>query len=244
MKTARALKNKAAAGLGSLAYALSTGDRSVLKGNAEDRPIRIVANAIERPDDFYEWAIKQQRGPAVTMLVKNGARFGNMGQPVEKACAKAAVYLAIEEGCPKVSFDAIKQGDFPYWTVFDQHTREGNRVLHDIARDLHIPLNLLEWTFFYYEGGVAEGERPSKWWRRMCRWRFRKAGLSPDESFLVWEPVKRQLMEALAEDAHILHKDIYRWKMAHLERVREIREKVERYIANFSDIHKGQMSLF
>ena len=52
-------KNKDAAGLGSLAYALSEGDESVLAGDPDDRQIRVIAKAIKERDKFMEWITGQ-----------------------------------------------------------------------------------------------------------------------------------------------------------------------------------------
>ena len=52
IKVTRALKNKDASGLGYLAYALYQGDTSVYSGTPADRHIKIVARAIQRPDDY------------------------------------------------------------------------------------------------------------------------------------------------------------------------------------------------
>jgi len=244
VKAARAIKDKGAAGLGALAFALSKGDRSVMTGSPEDKHIRIIAKAIQRPDDFWKWVEEQEVGVHEKTLIQNAARFKNIGRPHERTVTKAAAYLAATRECPGISLSAVRQREFPYWIVFDKHTRQGKRVLHDIARDLHIPVAQLEWTFFYFEGGATGNAPPSKWWERMCLWRFQKVGIPAGEAHLLWEPAKPQLTEALAEDGHILHKDVYKWKMAHRESVETLKKKVELYIANFNDIHQEQMKLF
>ena len=54
-------KQKDAAGLGAMAYELFKGDFSVISDLRVDRPIKIVAEAISRPKEFWEWAKKNLR---------------------------------------------------------------------------------------------------------------------------------------------------------------------------------------
>ena len=244
VKTAGAVKDRDAAGLGSLAYELYKGDRSVLDGSPEDRSIRIVAKGIQRPEDFWKWIGKQKVTGPRKALAQNANRFTNIGRPREKAYTLAAAYLAVTQPFPDMTLPAQINQDFPYWIVFDRHTRQGRRALQDIARDLHIELTQLEWAYFYFESGAAGDAVPSKWWQRYCRWRFNQAGLPVQEARLFWEPVKPQLMKELAEDGFKLHKEVYQWKMANWDRVESLKKKVELYIAKFNVFQKEQLALF
>ena len=244
IKTARAVKNRDAAGLGALACGLAEGDRSVLDGSAEDRDIRIVANAVLRPDDFWKWIRAQPVNGPRKALIKNAVRFKNIGQPGEKSRSMAAAYLAATRSYPDPLPSAHQTRTFPYWIVFDQHTRQGTRAIRDIARDLHMTVQQLAWTHYYFEASAANEVLPSRWWDRMCRWRFQKIGIPLQEAHLLWEPAQPQLMEALIEDSHLLHKEVYRWKMVNRERVDSLKKKVELYIANFGTIRKAQQQLF
>lgn len=58
LKIAESIKFKDAAGLGTLAYVASKGDLSVLDGSNDDRAIKIIAAAIKRPDDYWNWLIE------------------------------------------------------------------------------------------------------------------------------------------------------------------------------------------
>jgi hypothetical protein len=55
-KVACSAKDKDAAGLGTLAYALAEGKPNVLVGAEEDRDVRIVSEGIRRPAEFWAWA--------------------------------------------------------------------------------------------------------------------------------------------------------------------------------------------
>lgn len=241
---ARSEKTKDAAGLGSLAFALAGGDRSVLTGAKEDRDIKIVADALKRPEDFWGWIDGQRETAEKKSLLKNAARWRNIGLPQEQAFSKAAAYLTLTREIPVLEKSEQPTSAFPWWVALDGHTRQGRRALSDTARDLHIPAPLLEWCFFFYEGSRTQRSASSPWWDRVCRWRFRKAGLPPEEAHLLWEPAKIQLAEALEEDGRRLHKEVYRWKMANRQQVETLKNQVERHQEAGGRIHPQQSTLF
>jgi hypothetical protein len=133
---------------------------------------------------------------------------------------------------------------FPYWIVFDNHTREGRRVFSDIARDLHMSLPQLEWTCFYFESSQTNAEIPSKWWQRYCDWQFQKVGLPLREAHLLWEPAKPQIMEALAEERRNLRNELYKWKIANLEQIQSLKTQVEIFTAHIDEVQGDQQDLF
>jgi hypothetical protein len=61
----------------------------------------------------------------------------------------------------------------------------------------------------------TNGAVPSRWWDRCCRWYFQKIGLPAEEAHLLWEPVKPQFIEALQEESHQLHRQLYAWRLDH-----------------------------
>jgi hypothetical protein len=244
IRTARYEKARNATGLGYLAYAVSEGDTSVLDGTPDDTPIRIVANAIQRPDDFWQWITWQKKSDNQRLLLDNTMRFKNVGSPHDKAVIKAAAYLSVTDDIPKINELEPADQKFPYWIAFDKHTLVGQRVLRDIARDLHIPLSQLEWTYFYFEGALTNGEIPSKWWDKHCEWHFRKIGLPATEAHLLWEPAKPQIIDALTEESRQLHKDLYRWKLSNRERIATLERQVQLYIEHIDEVQRDQRDLF
>jgi hypothetical protein len=244
VKVTLAYKTKDAAGLGSLGYALSKGDRSVLTGLPDDKLIRLIANALKRPNDFWDWIGSRAKTDNQTILLENATRIKNTGFPWEKAFFLAGAYLGIVEGIPDIKQSKPSDTPFPYWIVLDQQTPQGRRVLRDIARDLHIQLPQLIWTSFYFEGSVTNSSVPSKWWQMACDWRFRKVGLRPEEAHLLWKPAKIQVMEALADDSRQLHNDLYTWKLSNLEQVELLKKQVELYINRFDGQRDDQLDLF
>jgi hypothetical protein len=65
-----------------------------------------------------------------------------------------------------------------------------------------------------------------------------------EEAHLMWEPAKAQLTELMAEDGHLLHKEIYRWKMANRDRIASLKKRVDLFIENFNTFRKEQSELF
>lgn len=240
-----AMKCRDASGLGYLAHALIEGDASVLKGSADDKHIKIIANAIKRPDDFWRWIADQKTTDGQTeALITNALHFRQEGVPRDRAVIQAAAYLAAIGPMPSLPEAQQTDQTFPYWVAFDRHTAEGKLVMRDVARDLHIPLPQLEWTCFYLEGAKTNGEIPSKWWERHNQWRFEKIGLPAEEAHLLWDPAKPQVLAGLTEDSRRLKNELYRWKIANLEQIQTLKRQVELFIEHFEEVHRDQMDLF
>ena len=244
IKVTRSAKSRDAAGLGYLASALIEGDTTVLDGTADDKHVKIIADAIKRPDAFWEWIVAQKKTGEQTALVENALRFKQEGLPRDKAVIQAAAYLAVIERIPSRYRPSPPDQAFPYWVVFDKHTPEGRLALRDVARDLHIPPPQLEWTCFYFEGAKTNRETPSKWWHRNCRHHFKKVGLPIEEAHLLWEPAKSQMIEALDGYSRLLQKELYRWKISNLKQFEALNRQVEFFIENFEMVHRDQMELF
>jgi hypothetical protein len=244
IKVTRSTKFRDAAGLGYLASALNKGDTAVLNGTSDDKHVKIIADAIKRPDDFWKWIVARKKSDEQAALVDNAMHFKREGLPRDKAVILAAAYLAIIEKIPSRSQQSPPDQAFPYWVAFDKHTLEGKLALRDVARDLHIPPSQLEWTCFYFEGAKTNGEIPSKWWDRNCRRHFQKVGLPIEEAHLLWEPAKLQLIEALVGYSRSLHKELYRWKLSNLKQIEALKRQVELFIEHFGEVHRDQMELF
>ena len=245
IRVTRAMKSRDASGLGYLAHALVEGDASVLTNSAADKDIKIMANAIQRPDDFWRWIADQKKADTKSdALVANAHRFRQEGLPRDRAVIQSAAYLAVNQQLPPLQDVKPTDQAFPYWVAFDKNTAEGKLVMRDVARDLHITLPQLEWTCFYFEGAKTNGEIRSKWWERLNQWRFEKIGLPVEEAHLLWEPAKPQVIEGLAEDSRNLKNELYRWKIANLEQVQALKRQVELFIEHFEEVHQDQMDLF
>ena len=244
IRVTRSAKARDATGLGYLAYALSQGDTSVLDDSIDDKAIKVVANAIRRPDDFWQWVTWQKTAAAEKNLIGKAVQFKKAGLPRDQAVIQAAAYLAVSGQLSRVEADQPSDPKFPYWVVFDNHTPEGRRALRDIARDLHISLSQLEWTYFYFEGALANGEISSKWWDRHCRWHFKKIELPANEAHLLWDPARVQLEETLTAEGRQLKNELYRWKLANREGIDSLKRQVQLYLDHRDEIQRDQGGLF
>jgi len=244
IKVARSFKARDATGLGYLAYALSEGEKSVLNETVDDKPIKILAKANRHPDDFWKWIDRQPQTDVQRSLIQNAIKYRNTGSARDRSVLQAAACLAVTDMLPGIFQPAPINEIFPYWIAFDNHTREGRRVLSDVARDLHISLPQLEWAGFYFEGSQTNADIPSKWWERYCRWHFKKIGLPAEEAHLLWEPAKPQIMEALAEERRNLRNELYKWKLANLEQIESLKKQVDIFIAHISEVPRDQLDLF
>jgi hypothetical protein len=245
VRSARASKQRDAAGLGYLAFRLARGDRSVLGHTPSDRHLNIVANAVARPDDFWRWIRSRKAiAPQNRDLLERAMKLKRSGGPRDRAVVKAAAYLATLADLPAAETAPAGKPPFPYWVVFDRHTPQGRRVFQDVARDLHLSLRQLEWVHFYFEGSACNGDQPSYWWHRLCAWQYQRVGLPEAESRLVWDPVRPHIVEALASDSRSLHRDLYRWKLRHLEQIHALRAEVELFIERSGRAGRTQQELF
>jgi hypothetical protein len=244
IKVTRSEKARDALGLGFLAHVLFRGDRSVLWGDPPDRQIKIIANALHRPDDFWHWIDEQSDNSQRRHVVENVSPFKRKGSALERSVLKAAVYLAVSQGAIPLKAAPPLDAAFPYWVVFDHHTAHGRRALRDVARDLHIPPPQLAWCCYYFEGGRTNASVESPWWDRMCRWYFRKVALPMQEARLLWDPAKPQVVAALVEEAGRIHRKIYAWKLNHVEEVRRLKAQVHLFLDKIHRARADQVALF
>lgn len=244
VKVARSLKARDALGLGFLSHALFRGEKSVLAGDRRDREIKIIANALGRPDEFWHWVEGQVDKSVSRLLVENASQAKLGGSALERSVLKSAAFLAVSGNRPRLQTAPTSGADFPYWVVFDHHTAHGRRALRDVSRDLHIPPPQLAWCCFYFEGGRTNGSVESLWWDRMCHWYFHKVELPLEEAHLLWEPAKEQVIAALGEEAAAIHRDIYGWKLSHSEDVRRLKSQVDLFLANIHRVRADQTELF
>ena len=237
-------KARDATGLGFLAYALDQGDETVLTRVSDEKAVRLIARAIRQPTGFWSWISEQPAEGNRKRLIENAFRYREGGRPHDKAVVQAAAYLALATPPPEIELAPASEDAFPYWVVFDRHTAEGKRVLRDVARDLHMPLPLLEWSLFFYEGAVANADAPSPWWQTYCRWHFERLGMLPEEAHLLWRPAREQIVGALAEDSRRLQSDLYRWKLGNLERIDALKRQVDLFASHIKDVQHDQSTLF
>ena len=202
-------KFKDATGLGSLAYALSEGDDSVLTGSDEDADIKRVSAAIQRKKEYWRWIISQCSSDSANRLVKRAWRaYRKGGWPWDKAFIQAAAYLAVTDGLPKLRDGSKTESKFPFWIALDKHTPQGKTALSKAAKETGFPWRQLNWVSFYCESGLVHNLTPSRWWDREIEWRLGKVGLSLSEAKSMWTKARPVFMELLQDESKHLEQHI------------------------------------
>lgn len=210
-QTARYMKFKDAAGLGSLAYALSEGDNSVLNSSDEDTYIKHICAAIKNKDNYWKWILSECSCDITRNFVeRSSVAHRKGGWPWDKAFIQAAAYLVVMEGLPKLEYGIKEESKFPFWVALDRHTPQGKAVISKLAKETGFPWRQLNWVSFYCESGIVYNQVPSRWWDREVEWRLSKVGLSLDEAKSMWTNARPIFVELLQNESERLeqHLDI------------------------------------
>jgi hypothetical protein len=205
------VKNRNAAGLGSLAYALSEGDESVYDGGSEDRNIKIIAEAIKRHKDFWEWTKNQDSTDKQKTLVEKADKgFRKAGWPWDRAFAQAAAYLAIKDDIPDTIYIQPKSdSNFPLWVAIDKHTQQGKAAIREAAKQINFNANKALWLAFYFESAKCNDIQFSPWWEREVKWRMKKLELDYEEARQTWERLKPIVIDLLKEETEKLQEKLF-----------------------------------
>ncbi len=200
---ATSVKNKNAAGLGSLAHAVSEGNSAAFLLAEEHKAIRIVNAAMSRPSDFFKWAIKTCPNPESLEVVHIASQVAsNATWPWDKAFIYAGAYLAISEGTPAVHLAEDTKGDScPYWVGIDKHTAWGKVALQSVSKAIDVPYARLQWASFYFESVLNNQQELSPWWELEKAWRFKALNWDVVDAAGVWEVARPKVEEALSTHA-------------------------------------------
>lgn len=208
---AKSSKNKNAAGLGSLAYELSKGTETVLvRNDPTNKHIKIVAEAIKRPSDFWTWAKKTNPDEGTLgFLEKAEIGFKLAGWPWDKAFAIASAYLFVcgelQDLETNSSFDSI---DFPYWVAIDKHTSAGKIALVKCSEKFDLNKTTLGWIQFYLESAKCENLQASFWWEREKAWRLTSEGVGGGKADIIWRETSDYLHSTLTSQEAAIKNDI------------------------------------
>ncbi len=207
--TAKARKAKDAAGLGSLAYEYSTGDRSVLLNVPEDTSIEQVCKAIKEPEQFWDWAKKTCSNNEQLALVESAHKaYRRGGWPWDRAFMQAAAYLAVSTNKLEVLTSTPAQESFPLWVALDKHTDHGKAALRETAKIIGLPVRQMTWVSFYCESAILNEATDSYWWSREIRWRLSRFNLDYDKAKAIWSKAQPIIAEILKEQTQWLQEHL------------------------------------
>lgn len=188
------VKNKEAAGLGSLAHALAEGDPSVLDVAPDPIAVKIVAASLTRTEEFFSWAAQScHKGGEADLLQSARTYFPRASWPWDKAFASAATYfactgrsLAVRQAEPT----AAQISGFPLWVAVDKHTSIGKAALRRVASRFRVLPSQLEWASFYFESATCNERGEGAWWEAEMEWRLRTVRLEVSDAQKLWDEAR------------------------------------------------------
>jgi hypothetical protein len=202
LDVAKSAKQKDAAGLGALAHSYNEGDHSMLDGIPDLRTLKMVSEALNRPKEFFEWALGQSNTQRATDIIQSAKQYLPAATwPWDKACILAGALLAT---CGDISMTerAISPlEEFPYWVALDKHTPEGKVALTEVAKQVKSSYRQLIWASFYCESAFVNRLLPSPWWEAEKKWRLRRAGLTLDAAEELWSRARPLVQRRLEHEA-------------------------------------------
>lgn len=213
---AKLVKNKEAAGLGSFAYELSTDSKSFLNVITKEdyKHIKIVSEAVKRPNDFWDWALKTTKDnhQKSTFIANSLDSFKKASWMWDKAFVIAAAYLAINNDIPKLIDSEIKI-DCPYWVGIDKHTQTGKQAIRKAAQQLYIDPDKAGTISFYLEGAICNQLQDSYWWNKEFNWKMSMINLEINQAQEIWNKLKVKISAILAPESEIIGKALNNIKL-------------------------------
>ncbi len=209
VQIAESTKFKDAAGLGTLAYVASEGDPSVFDGTENDRAIKMLAEGIKRPGDFWNWLIENGRAKGSSWQLQKMRSFVPWATwPWDKAFILTSAFLTSTCAEHEPVRAEADSSDFPYWVAIDKHTDEGKIALREVAKKIGCPYRRLNWVSYYCESALVNSLHDSPWWEREKRWRLGRVGLTPIEAEQLWQSAKVHFCDAVRVHADKLKTEI------------------------------------
>jgi hypothetical protein len=211
LRVSRATKQKDAAGLGALAFALHEGDESMLDLVPSDEALQLVAAGLDQPAEHFKWTLARCSSAAGQAVIEAAKRYlPSATWGWDKATILAAAYLAGsgEVPDPKPAGPSVRA--FPYWVALDKHTPEGKDALRKVAATWHLSYRQLIWAGFYFESALVNASEPSQWFQIEQCWRLRKAGLDSKSAEDLWRRVRPLLSAQLSSEGERLRARVER----------------------------------
>lgn len=202
---ARKQKAKNAAGLGTLAYALSEGDDRALMFAPDRKAVRILTSALARPLEYFAWL----EGLAGTDDHKRSVEYAKRyvsatTWPWDRAFVLAAAYLLCNSPVATNSAAIPSPQSFPFWVAIDKHTPAGKEALKRVAARHKVNLRHATWASFYFESATVNDLQPSPWWEGELEWRFDRLGTNPTAAAALWKLIRDDFAEEVSEAARSL----------------------------------------
>ena len=195
---AKAVKNKNAAGLASLAFKHTEKAKAIIiNDEITNNSIRSVALGIENQEKFWE-LIKLESG------YNDNRRSVEIAQqhikrasfPEDKAMILAAAYLAVKYPVPDIQMiEPNNDPNFPYWIAIDKHTGRGREIYIEACREIKSDSFTGMQLGFYMEGSQCNQMQLSPFWEQMKTWQLKNLGFTLEQAAEKWEKLKPLIIE-------------------------------------------------
>lgn len=190
---AKAVKNKNAAGLASLAIKHTEKTNGIIINDEEtNNSIRSVALGIELQDKFWNLLKLEsgyndnRRNIEIAQQHIKRASF-----PEDKAMFLAAAYLSVNYPVPEVQMiEPNNDPNFPYWIAIDKHTGRGREIYIEACREINLDSFAGMQFGFYMEGSKCNQMQLSPFWEQMKTWQFKILGFTLEQATEKWEKLK------------------------------------------------------
>lgn len=211
-EVSHSIKNKDAAGLGSMAHALFEGDLSTLDYAVDSTALKLVAAGLKRPESFFDWALNQcSNEDQLSTVFAAKHYFSRASWPWDKAFMIAGAYLSLNSKMPlEASAKFCTEPSFPYWIAVDKHTPQGKTALRKVASTIGVPEVQLQWTSFYLESAKTNNLMPSPWWICETEWRLSGIGLTQKGAADIWNFASPLVQAAVDDSAKLLRSMVER----------------------------------
>ena len=177
----RTVKNKNAAGLGSLA----------VKNNTSDDPtIRAVARGLENPVKFWVWVRSFNIHKPIIETAFSASR--KSVSPDDKAMMFAAAYLAVKYTVPETKvIEPNNDLNFPYWIAIDKHTGRGREIYIEACKEIELDAYNGMLLGFYLEGSVVNQLQDSPYWEQL---KLSQLGYNYEHAAEIWVELRPRII--------------------------------------------------
>lgn len=211
LNLARTVKNKEACALGLIAFIASEGNNSVLKNlsKIEIKHIKYLVHAIKRPNDFWNWIIKETTNDfnKSKFINKSFEAVKKASWQWDKAFVIAGAYLSYIENAPNLK-TSDKSIEAPLWVGIDKHTYIGKKVIKSACNNHRINEEIGLWVSFQCEGAICNEVEEGSWFRNLLDWELYKYNLTLDEANNIWNKIKPDIINALTEETNKMNKQL------------------------------------
>ncbi|MBE0538233.1 MAG: hypothetical protein IH620_00860 [Ignavibacterium sp.] len=189
----RAVKNKNAAGLASLAIKFTENAKGILINDEKtNNSIRSVALGIENINKFWELIVLEpgyndnKRVIEITQQHIKKASF-----PEDKAMLLSAAYLSVKYPTPEIQMtEPSNDKYFPYWIAIDKHTSAGKEKYFEACREIKLDSFTGMQLGFYMEGSLCNQMLDSPYWEQMKLWQLKNMGFTLEQAVDKWGELK------------------------------------------------------